>query len=135
MKIDKEFLSKFIGANIKGFRNEKGWSQRELADKAGLNQSAIAQYERGNKFPTLETIYKLSFVLEVSVSDLCDVSHDDHITSRQRNLEDASLIIVGMYQFLTSLDKKRPGLKDTILNILNELKDKETDNEDSAEDA
>ena len=137
MPIDKEFLSKFIGANIKGFRKEKGLSQRELANKVDLSQSSIAQYERGDLFPSLESIYKISFALEISVSDLCDVSHDDYVTARQRNFEDASLIIIEMYQFINSIDKKRPGLKDTIISILNEIKDKdaEVSDEDSAEDA
>ena len=127
MPIDKEFLSKFIGANIKGFRKEKGLSQRELADKVDLSQSSIAQYESGVLFPSLESIYKISFVLEISVSDLCDVSRDDYVTTRQRNFEDASLIIIEMYQFLNSIDKKRPGLKDTIIGILNKIKDKDVE--------
>lgn len=38
-----------IGSRLKAVRLEKGWSQTELADKAGVSQSAIGNIESGTR--------------------------------------------------------------------------------------
>ena len=63
MPIDKEFLSKFIGANIKGFRKEKGLSQRKLAELADIDQPSIARIESGKHTPSLKMLVKLLNVM------------------------------------------------------------------------
>jgi transcriptional regulator with XRE-family HTH domain len=35
-----------LGARIAGWRNAKGWSRRDLADKLGLTLSALCLWER-----------------------------------------------------------------------------------------
>ncbi len=52
-------------------------SQRDLADRAGTSQSAIAAYERGTKDPAFET---LSRILRAAGFDLRLrlTPHDDH---------------------------------------------------------
>lgn len=42
-----------IGENIKQLRTEKHLTQKELAERTGVNQSMIAQIERGSKVPTM----------------------------------------------------------------------------------
>ena len=46
-KMDKIENRKNIGKKIAAIRNEKGWTQRQLADKCGLQQSHIARIEQG----------------------------------------------------------------------------------------
>lgn len=45
--MDKIENRKNIGKKIAAIRNEKGWTQRKLADKCGLQQSHIARIEQG----------------------------------------------------------------------------------------
>lgn len=54
------------------WRNKRGLSQRELADKVGVNPSAIAHYETGHNKPRIETLFKLAHALDVEVSELFD---------------------------------------------------------------
>lgn len=36
---------------VKSLRLERGWSQQEVADRAGLNKMTISQYEIGKRKP------------------------------------------------------------------------------------
>lgn len=42
------------------YRNKKGISQRELAQKIGITQSALARFETGNINPTLSFLQKVT---------------------------------------------------------------------------
>lgn len=42
-----------LAENIKRLREEKGLTQAELASLVGVAQPAVAQYEMGNKVPTI----------------------------------------------------------------------------------
>ncbi len=41
-------------------RNKKGMSQRKLAQKIGITQSALARFETGNINPTLSFLQKIT---------------------------------------------------------------------------
>lgn len=44
----KEFTKNaLVGLNIKDARRRLGWSQRELAERVGVSQTAVSRYERG----------------------------------------------------------------------------------------
>ncbi len=59
-----------IGENIKYIRKSKGLTQRELAEKIGVTDSAITRYEKGDREPNIETLNKIATALEVTINDL-----------------------------------------------------------------
>ncbi len=48
-------------------------TQGELAERAGMSQSNLSQYERGQKNPTVATLERLADALGVDVADLIRV--------------------------------------------------------------
>jgi len=54
------------GMIIKATRDEMGLTQKELADKSGVHESAIAQFERGTRNPSYETINRLCDALNIT---------------------------------------------------------------------
>lgn len=52
-------LTKAIGKILRAKREALGFSQEDLAEKAGLDRSYISILERGLKSPTLETFERL----------------------------------------------------------------------------
>ena len=54
------------------YREKRGLTQRELADKAGVSPGAIGQYETGRTKPRIETLFRIATALEVTVSELFD---------------------------------------------------------------
>ena len=61
-----------IGNNIKKKREEKEWSQEELARRAGLSVAYIGMIERGEKVPRLETFIRLANVLDSTSDELLE---------------------------------------------------------------
>lgn len=59
-----------IGQNIKIVRSQANLKQRELAEKLGVSEAMICQWETGKRIPKKETIKKIADGLGVSPSDL-----------------------------------------------------------------
>ena len=56
---------------IKALRERKGWSQSELARRAGVTSQYIVQLESGaRKNPSLDVLRKLADALDVKVESL-----------------------------------------------------------------
>jgi len=56
-----------FGSSIKRWRNHRGFSQEELAERANLHRTYISDVERGARNLSLESIDKLARALEISV--------------------------------------------------------------------
>ena len=57
---------------LKQLREERGWSQEQLAERADLNRSYLSEVERGNAIPSLVTVSKLSIALDIRLSSLIE---------------------------------------------------------------
>lgn len=57
-----------LAFEIRALREKKGLSQRELAERVGTTQSAIARLEAGNISPSLPTLDKIAAALGAEVS-------------------------------------------------------------------
>jgi transcriptional regulator with XRE-family HTH domain len=55
---------------VRQLREEKGWSQEELAERADLNRSYVGEIERGMVTPSLLTVGKLALGLQIKPSSL-----------------------------------------------------------------
>jgi putative transcriptional regulator len=55
---------------IKEVLKEKGISQTWLADKAGKSYNTINEYARNKRQPSLEDLYKIAEILNVSAKEL-----------------------------------------------------------------
>ena len=58
--------------NIKYYRKKIGMSQEEFAQKIGVAQGAVSQWESGKRTPSLEAVLKMSDILGVSTELLLD---------------------------------------------------------------
>ena len=78
MKIDeqKKKITEAVAARIRQLRLEKGCSQEEVSLTAGINPAYYGQVERGLKCPTIDTLYKISLALDVSLPELVRVDMD-----------------------------------------------------------
>jgi transcriptional regulator with XRE-family HTH domain len=59
-----------MARNIRRMRQQKSWSQHDLADEAGVRQALISSLEVATANPTLESLEKVASALNVSVADL-----------------------------------------------------------------
>ena len=59
-----------IGKTIRRLRDEKGLSQEVFSGLAALDRTHYSKIERGQRTPTLETIFKIAIALEMKPSEL-----------------------------------------------------------------
>ena len=67
----EKFTSR-VGFLIRNFRIAAEMTQKELADKCGLNESTIRNYELGNRYPDEATLLNIANNLGVSFYALSD---------------------------------------------------------------
>ena len=56
-----------IGSAVRDMREDRGWSQAELATRAGMTQSAIARLEAAGTIPTLPVVERVCLALEADL--------------------------------------------------------------------
>jgi ribosome-binding protein aMBF1 (putative translation factor) len=61
---DRGWFFAQIADNVAEQRLRKGLSQRELAERCGTTQSAIARLERGGRPPRIDTLLRIADALE-----------------------------------------------------------------------
>lgn len=66
----KILIMRTVGKNIRSIRESQNMSQEKLADGAGLHRTYIGLIERGQKNPTITTLYTISQALNVSIDIL-----------------------------------------------------------------
>ena len=70
MDQQKQWVTQATADRIRRLRRQQDISQEELALRAGINTVYYGQIERGQKCPTVDTLYKIATGLDVSLSDL-----------------------------------------------------------------
>lgn len=73
MRVNRETISNIIGERIRKFRTEQHLSQEELAFSSELHPAYIGKVERGEKCPTIETLYKIANGLKIPLHKLLDI--------------------------------------------------------------
>lgn len=63
-------LQKLFGLNVRRLREERGWTQEELARLSGINRSYLAGVEKGKRNVTIVNIARIAKALEVSPDTL-----------------------------------------------------------------
>lgn len=61
-----------VGKKIKRFRTAFGLSQKELAQRAGMSEPAIRNYELGNRTPSEKQLEKIADALGISIFAISD---------------------------------------------------------------
>ena len=59
-----------VGIVIQTIREEKGLSQEVVSDLAGIGRTHLSAIERGQRKPTLETLFRLAEALDMPPSEL-----------------------------------------------------------------
>lgn len=65
-------LRQRLAGNVRYLRNERGWSQEDLAAKSGLHHNQISRIERTQHSVGLDIIEKLALAFGVPARDLLD---------------------------------------------------------------
>jgi transcriptional regulator with XRE-family HTH domain len=71
-KKEKDPLGVIFGATVRRLREERGWTQEELAHAAEMSATYLGFLERGENVPTLPVIFRLAVSLNVTPAKLVE---------------------------------------------------------------
>ena len=57
-----------LGRTVRALREQRGWSQAQLAAAAGMTQSAVARFEAGGTVPSLRIVDRLAQALDAELT-------------------------------------------------------------------
>jgi ribosome-binding protein aMBF1 (putative translation factor) len=57
-----------LGRTVRALREQRGWSQAQLAAAAGMTQSAVARFEAGGTVPSLRILDRLAQALDAELT-------------------------------------------------------------------
>jgi len=76
-----------LDVRIKELRRDRGWTQRDLANKMNVSQQTIGSWEVGRAEPNAEALTKLSELFEVSIDYLLGKKHTPKWASNDQVIE------------------------------------------------
>ncbi len=76
-----------IGYAVERIRLEKGWTQAELAEKAGTSQSAIHRIEKGQQNVSLDMIKRLSDIFGRQILSVADEASQSYVIHGGKELK------------------------------------------------
>lgn len=59
-----------LGKRVRTLRKQRGWSQEEFADKAGLHRTYIGSVERGEQNVSIDNIERIAKTLGITIEGL-----------------------------------------------------------------
>jgi transcriptional regulator with XRE-family HTH domain len=77
---DGEKIKHSFGKALKKLREERWLSQEELGYESGYHRTYISQLERGQKSPSLQTIFQLAQALNMKPHELVQAV-EDHLAT------------------------------------------------------
>lgn len=99
-----------IGDRIKRLRQEKGWSQAQLANKLNTHPKQVPKYERGINLPSTEVLVRMTQIFNVSADFLIFEERND---TDQSSIADRELV-----QKLSEIDKLSEQNKAIVKGVL-----------------
>jgi len=75
-----------VGQRIRRYRMERNLTQTEVARQIGVQQSDLSRMEKGEYRVSLDVLFKLMRVFELSFGEFFGDLAQDHLTSREAQL-------------------------------------------------
>ena len=94
--MDKKFSS-----TLRNIREKRNISQSQLAELMGVDRSAIAHWESGDRFPSTKLLVRLSEVLDVDMAVLIQEQSEDKSSSLVMIVDDEAIALQGAKKVVT----------------------------------
>lgn len=100
-----------ISKNIKKIRLERGLTQKQVAEQCGMAEANFRKYELGKANPTLETLSRISYALNIDLFELI----------RSEGTEEIEYKFESGKEILTVNNEIIPGIDDKMIYTFHKL--------------
>ena len=78
-----------LADNIRETRQRRNMTQKELAQRIGITQTTLSNYERAKRIPGIKIISMMCDALDVSLDELVPkIRHEEPVDRNQTNIYD-----------------------------------------------
>ncbi len=102
-----------ISERIRLLRQERKWTQAELAEHLGIHQKQVSAYERDVNLPSTDILIKIAEVFDVSLDYLAFESKG---RTAKLNIQDRELL--RRFEMVDNLSDKEKNLAKEILDLV-----------------
>lgn len=67
-----------IASQIKKLRNQRGWTQSQLADRLSVSKQTVSNWETGIKVPRMGSLQNLADLFNVKIGEITNASINDY---------------------------------------------------------
>lgn len=110
-----------FGEILKKLREERGYSQAQLARKINKSNSVISNYETGAKLPSTETLISIAALFDVPIDYLCGLDKKRAIVVEGLSDGQISIMNTILLEFKDQRPRKDNGLTQRQMDILSSL--------------
>lgn len=103
----ESFFSFYSGKVIRKIRKNKGYAGKELASQLNLSQQQISRYERGENQLTIDMLFNVLILLDVSLPQFINCLFDEIIINNPDNLDVVRLRIEPLDSMFLIWNEKR----------------------------
>jgi transcriptional regulator with XRE-family HTH domain len=119
--MQEQELRALFSANIKKFRNRRGWSQLNLAEKLDISSNFLSEIETGKGWVSPLTLVKIANALEIEVFELFQSGDDGKLLPAGAETETLTRFAKDMSLALDlSVNQVAKTLKQTVENVYKE---------------
>lgn len=104
--------------NLKVARENKGMSQKDVAEKIGVAKSTYSLYESGNREPNVQTIKKIADILSTSADKLLGLEEEPQIDTLAAHFEGQKFTedeLEEILNFVEFVKNKRESQKERLI--------------------
>lgn len=99
-----------FSAQLKKYRKNNGYTQKQLAEVVGVTQQAVAKWETNKALPNPEMLQKISSILNVMVDTLLDGKTPQNKSKISKDLnkflQESEIVFEGNTYNLTDEDRE-----------------------------
>ncbi|MBQ9773126.1 MAG: helix-turn-helix transcriptional regulator [Clostridia bacterium] len=100
-----EDVRKNIAKNILYYRKKFKFSQKELAEKLGVKNASVSNWERETNSPDIDSVFQMCKIFNISIDEFFGASASNHAESKA--LDNKELSLVYIYRDLNTEGRER----------------------------
>ena len=101
-------IREIFGKNVASFRKNTNMTKQELAKKANISPTIIAQYEAGKKSPSISSVELVANALNTTIGELCGESPIIKLVTPTISAVDHLLSAIQSFQFDIRISEQNP---------------------------
>ncbi len=102
--MDDQYIYDF-GMIVRMLRENKGWSQQQLAEKLGITKPTVSSYENNYAFPSFEVIKQMAVLFRVTSDYLLGLDYRT-VFALESNNEEKIKLIAHTIDYIESMEEK-----------------------------